>query len=74
MSKHSYKWSANVRYSKSVRQDKDVTPQQRRLQLPVINQEERNQNQNNSHLKSCNIRRTPKTWRHENVAMRQMRL
>ena len=35
MSKHSYKWSANVRHSKSVRQDRDVTPQQMRLQLPV---------------------------------------
>ena len=35
MSKHSYKWSANIRHSKSVRQDRDVTPQQRRLQLPV---------------------------------------
>ena len=35
MSKHSYKWSENVRHSKSVRQDRDVTPQQRRLQLPV---------------------------------------
>lgn len=35
MSKHSYKWSASIRHSKSVRQDRGVTPQQRRLQLPV---------------------------------------